>query len=447
MKPLRLFHSPAVTVGVAAAIAAVAVAVPAAPAAAGPASSGTFSVLSYNIAGLPEGLSSGSPQANTPIIAQRIRPYDVVHVQEDFNYHASLYANDTHPFRTPTSGGVPFGDGLNTLSDYPYSDLTRDKWNACNGTDCLTPKGLTWSRERIAEGVFIDFYNLHPNAGTTSADLAARRANITEISTFIAANSAGNAVVVAGDTNTRYTRADDNIRELLATNGLTDAWVQEERGGVPPAAGSPTVGCDDAAVTDACEVVDKILYRGNRYVTLALDSYRNENAAFRTTDNKMLSDHYPIAADFRWSLNPGLSLSDTFGGPHGTPFTDVAVVPAGQRVSQLRLRAGSRVDGLGLTMANGVSYDHGGQGGTPNTLNLGAGEHLTSVTLHTAQRNGHTRVFYARFGTDLGRTLAGGTTTSNTVTYTAPTGWQISGFHGRSGAEIDQLGVIYTPIP
>lgn len=447
MTPARLFSSPAAAAGIAAVAVTVAVAVPTTPAAAVPAPTGTFSVLSYNIAGLPEVLSSGNPEANTPIIGQRIRPYDVVHVQEDFNYHASLYANNTHPFRTPTSGGAAFGDGLNTLSDYPYSDLTRDDWNACNGTDCLTPKGFTWSRERIAEGVYIDFYNLHPNAGSTDADLAARRSNISEMSAFIAANSAGNAVVVAGDTNTRYTRAGDNIRDLLAANGLADAWVQEERGGVPPAAGSPALVCDDATVTDACEVVDKILYRGNRYVTLALNWYRNENAAFRTADDAMLSDHYPIAAEFRWTLNPGLSLSDDFGGPHGTPFTDVAAVPLGQRVSQLRLRAGSRVDGLGLTTANGVSYDHGGQGGTLNTLNLGVGEHITSVTLNTGQHSGHTRVFYARFVTNLGRTLAGGATTSSTITYTAPTGWQIAGFHGRSGEEIDKLGVIYTPIP
>jgi hypothetical protein len=184
------------------------------PASAAPPSSGTFSVLSLNVAGLPEGLSSGNPKANTPIIGQRIRPYDIVHVQEDFNYHASLYANNTHPFRTPTSGGVPFGDGLNTLANHPYSDFIRDKWDKCNGTDCLTPKGFTWSRIRIAEGVLVDFYNVHSNAGDNEADLAARRANISELSRFITANSAGNAVVVAGDTNTRYTRTGDNIREL-----------------------------------------------------------------------------------------------------------------------------------------------------------------------------------------------------------------------------------------
>jgi hypothetical protein len=410
------------------------------------ASGGTFSVLSYNVAGLPEGLSSGNPAANTPIIGQRLAPYDVVHVQEDFNYHASLYANDTHPHRTPTSGGAAFGDGLNTLSNHAYSDFVRDDWNSCNGTDCLTPKGFTWSRIRLAAGVHVDFYNLHPNAGTTSADLAARRSNITELSTFIAANSAGNAVVVAGDTNTRYTRAEDNIRDLLSTNGLTDAWVQEERGGVPPAAGSPALLCDDAAITDACEVVDKILYRGNRYITLALSRYSNENAAFRTADDKMLSDHYPIAASFQWTLNPDLSLSDAVGGPHGVPFTDVGTVPLGQQVTQVGLRAGARVDQIGLTVA-GASYTHGGVGGTAAQLSLSPGEHLRSVTIHTGQRDGRTRVFYVSFVTSSGRVLSGGTPTSDVVTYTAPAGWQIAGFHGRAGAEVDKVGVVYTRTP
>jgi endonuclease/exonuclease/phosphatase family metal-dependent hydrolase len=445
MEAVRSF-SLAATIGLAVSSTLAVVAAPVAPAASAPPSTGSFSVLSYNVAGLPEGLSSGNPERNTPVIGQRIAPYDIVHVQEDFNYHSSLYANDTHPYRTPTSGGAVFGDGLNTLSDYPYSDFTRDDWNSCNGTDCLTPKGFTWSRIRLAEGVYIDFYNLHPNAGTTAADLSARRSNVTELSGFIAANSAGNAVVVAGDTNTRYTRVGDNIRDLVSANGLTDAWVQQERGGIPPAAGSPALVCDDAEVTAACEVVDKILYRGNRYIALSLSRYGNENAAFRTDGDEMLSDHYPVAAELRWTLNPSLSLSDSFGGPHGAPFTDVATVPVGQRVTQVSLRAGARVERVGITFANGTSFAHGGNGGTERSLTLSAGEHITSVTLQSGQRDGRTRIFYIRFMTNLGRTLSGGSATSSTVTYTAPVGWQISGFHGRSGAEIDKLGVIYTAV-
>ncbi|WFE27906.1 jacalin-like lectin [Solwaraspora sp. WMMD791] len=412
-----------------------------------PAATGTVSVLTYNVAGLPAWLSSGNPAVNTRPIGQRIGAYDVVHVQEDFNYHADLYAANDHPHRTPTSGGVPFGDGLNTLSHYPYSDLTRVRWNTCNGTDCLTPKGFTRTRIRLAEGVHVDFYNAHPNAGSTDADLAARRANISQLTAYILANSAGNAVVVAGDTNTRWTRSGDNIRDLVSAAGLTDAWVQAERDGVPPAAGSPALVCDPALVTAACEVVDKILYRGNRLIDLDLVSYANDNAAFLDSAGRPLSDHYPIAATLRWTLAGDLRMSDDWGGPHGTPFTDVDQVRPGGQVGRIAVRGGARLDQVSLTLSDGPTLTHGGAGGNLVGLDLAPGEYLTQATLTRGQRDGRTRVFSARFVTNLGRVLAAGTPTSDTVTYVAPAGWQIGGFHGRAGSEVDRLGMIWTPAP
>jgi hypothetical protein len=409
------------------------------------ATSGTFSVLTYNVAGLPDILSSGNPAENTTTIGQRINSYDIVQVQEDFNYHADLYSTDQHPFRTSTSGPAGFGDGLNTVSNYSFMDFQRVDWAACNGTDCLTPKGFTFMRIRLAEGVYVDFYNLHTNAGTTDADLSARRSNITQLSNFIAANSAGNAVIVMGDTNTRYTRSGDNIRDLAGNNGLTDAWVSFVRGGTPPVAGSEALTCDPADVNNYCEVVDKILYRGNRFISLNLVSYANENAAFLDADDEPLSDHYPISARFTWTLNPSLRMSDQFGGPHGALFTDVDKVAIGAQTRTVSIRAGSRVDQVGITLNDGTSLTHGGTGGTANSLTLGSGEYLTQVMMNSDKRDGHTRIFYIEFRTNLGRTLSGGTRTSNAVTYTAPEGWQIVGFHGRSGNELDKLGFIYTP--
>ncbi|MDP4502601.1 jacalin-like lectin [Nonomuraea turcica] len=410
------------------------------------AASGTFSLLSYNIAGLPDVISGGDPATNTPIIGARLAPYDIVHVQEDFNYHAALYAADNHPYRTPTSGGVPFGSGLNTLSGRPYDadDFERVTWSTCSigSGDCLTPKGFTFMRVRLAAGVYAHLYNLHADAGSESGDLAARRANLLQLSAFIQSHSAGHPVIVYGDTNTRYTRTGDNIRDLLAQNGLADVWVQHVRGGTPPEAGSPALVCDDAAVTNACEVVDKILYRSGSYVMLTATGYNNDNAAFRDAAGAMLSDHYPISTSFSWSLNPSFQLSEQFGGPHGTYFTDV--VPARARAIVLSLQAGSRVDRIGLTQQDGTVLAHGGTGGTARTLALGADEYASSLYLCRGVRNEHTRIFYARFTTNLGRTLAGGSTTSDCTTFAAPAGWQIAGFHGRSGAELDKVGVIYT---
>src|SRR4051794_6263347 len=95
--------------------------VSAAPAAAAN-TAGTFSVLSYNVAGLPDILSSASTSrtSSTTAIGQRLGAYDVVHVEEDFNYHSYLYAADTHQYRTPTSGGAAFGSGVNSMSNFWY---------------------------------------------------------------------------------------------------------------------------------------------------------------------------------------------------------------------------------------------------------------------------------------------------------------------------------------
>lgn len=417
------------------------------------ADSGSFSVLSYNVAGLPEAISSAPTprESSTTTIGARIAPYDVVHVQEDFNYHAYLYAADTnHAYRTPTSGGAGIGSGLNTLSKIPYDedDFERVGWNTCTfgSGDCLTPKGFTFMRERLAEGVYVDFYNLHTNAGTNDDDLAARRDNLSQLTEFIATHSAGNAVVVMGDTNTRYTRSGDTIAEFAAANGLTDPWVQLIRGGSAPAKGSDALVCDQTGTTvpNTCEVVDKVLYRGSKLVSLNATSYNNEHSRFLTDGGLMLSDHDPIGVDFTWSRNAAFQLSDQFGGPHGDYFNDIDSVPAGARATTIGLRAGSRVDQLSVTLSNGTTLAHGGTGGTASSLTLGSGEYVTTAYLCQGQKDGHTRIFHAKFTTNLGRTLAGGTTTSDCVTRTAPSGWQIAGFHGRTGDEIDKIGFIYT---
>jgi hypothetical protein len=302
-------------------------------------------------------------------------------------------------------------------------------------------------RLRLAEGVYVDVYNLHTNAGTSSGDLASRADNFAQLSAFIHSHSGGNAVVVMGDTNTRYTRGGDTIASFAAANGLTDAWVKLERGGVAPAAGTPALVCDEASITNTCEVVDKILYRGSRFITLNATSYANEHADFLDASGSMLSDHDPITVRFSWSTNPALRFSDQFGGPHGDYFDDVDSVPVGGgatgSVTAVFLRSGSRVDQVGVTLGTGITLAHGGTGGTYASLTLGSDEYLTSAYLCRAQHQGHTRIFAIRFTTNLGRTLAGGSTTSDCVTRTAPSGWAILGFHGRAGDEVDKIGFIY----
>lgn len=145
--------------------------------------SGTFSTLAFNVAGLPSILNkngiSGSKKDSHFRVGQLFAKYDIdlIQVQEDFNYHAYLYrgnengadeGNGHHAYRTSTSGPVPVGDGLNTLSKFAYEGFERVKWDDCSvieAADCFTPKGFTYMRVTVAEGVEVDAYNIHMDAG------------------------------------------------------------------------------------------------------------------------------------------------------------------------------------------------------------------------------------------------------------------------------------------
>ncbi|KAI0640365.1 Endonuclease/exonuclease/phosphatase [Trametes meyenii] len=259
---------------------------------------GAFNVLSVNVAGLLTILNSngedGDKTTNTMIIGQDVSKYDY--------YHATLqYKYDTHPYRTATSGGVPFGSGLNTLSDFDWVDFFHTKWATCSDAskaDCLTPKGFTFMLFRIDEGVYVDTVNLHIDTSTEGTDNVAHSANIQQVNDFLSANSAGNAVLVFGDTNSRYTRAvDTGIRNLVSQQGLTDAWVKHTRNGSPrwpglmPSSVPPTL-CRPTSharlSTTSCGG-----FCGSQLINLSSTGFFYDTARFLSSNQTVLTDHNP----------------------------------------------------------------------------------------------------------------------------------------------------------
>ncbi|KAK4099864.1 hypothetical protein N658DRAFT_452148 [Parathielavia hyrcaniae] len=415
-----------------------------------------------NVAGLPAILQGngvpGDKATNARLIGSKFAQYgyDAIHVQEDFNYHAHLYATDNHPYRTATSGGVPFGDGLNTLSKYDWVAFRRIKWDQCSigSGDCLTPKGFTFMRLALSgssdstTAVYIDLYNIHTDAGVEAGDIAARQSNINQVAAYIAAWSAGNAVVIFGDANSRYSRTGDTAVRSLLAGGFTDAWVQLQRGGVVPTAESL---CANPSTVHTCETVDKILYRSSPLVTLRATAFRYESSRFLQANGSVLSDHNPVYADFTWSAGALLRQSALFGADYGTWFSDVAVL-AGKtsatrkpKPATLTFRGASRLDSVGLALSDGTALTHGGSGGTAASLALGASEYWVEARLCKGEKDGKTRVFYIRAATSAGRSLAAGTATASCATFVAPQGWQIVGFVGQAGDEVDQLAFVYAP--
>lgn len=380
---------------------------------------------------------------------------------QDFNYHAHIYRTDTHPHRTPTSGGVPFGSGLNTLSALPYLDFRRTKWARCSDAsefDCLTPKGFTFMRVALSlpsvsdntTAVYADFYNLHTDAGVEAGDLTARNDNVNQVAAHIAQWSRGNAVVVYGDVNSRYTRAGDTaIRGLLAGEdaagpGLKDVWVELARGGVLPTVED---ACGNPARDNQCETVDKVFYRSSPLVRLQAEQFRYDTARFLQADGNVLSDHNPVFVQFAWEAGAGLRQSAFFGGVGGAWFSDVPVLAGLSRpkAGVLTFRGGARLDSVAVTLTEGTRLRHGGTGGTEVSLALGADEYWTEAQLCKGEKNGKPRNFYIRAATSSGRLLAAGTATADCATFSAPDGWQIVGFVGQDGDEMDQLAFVYAP--
>ncbi|KAK5632542.1 hypothetical protein RRF57_008256 [Xylaria bambusicola] len=415
------------------------------------ATSGSFNVLSMNVAGLPAILNNnevpGEKKTNSGLIGTKFGQlgYDLIHAQEDFNYHAYIYATDTHPYRSATSGGVPFGSGLNTLSNFDWIDYTRVKWDECSNAsefDCLTPKGFTFMRVKLSDGVYIDAYNLHTDAGTEDGDLKARASNIQQVADYISTWSTGNAVVVFGDTNSRYTRVGDIIPSFLTQGGLTDAQVELIHGGVAP---TVEMDCSNPSTTNECETVDKIFYRGSPLLDLTATYFSYESNKFLQPDGNVLSDHNPITTNFTWASGASLRQSGFWGGTKGNWFSDVPALSTktAPKATALTFRGASRLDSVAITLSDGTAFSHGGTGGTAVSLTLASDETWVSAQLCQGEKSGGTRNFYIKATTSAGRTLEAGTATSDCATFAAPEGWAIVGFLGQDGDEMDQLAFVY----
>ncbi|CAE7062593.1 unnamed protein product [Rhizoctonia solani] len=305
-------------------------------------------------------------------------------------------------------------------------------------------------------------FNLDTNADMDSyqRDQVARHSNIQQVQgihkfdfiaqtwgaqvvDFIHANSIGNAVIVFGNTNSLYSRAGDSIRLFAAQNGLIDAWVQAI-GGNTPTSGANSAACPQGVPPNiGCEVADKILYRGSPIINLKSSGFFYDASIFVSPEGQPLTRRSPIRVEFEYTLKDGMRQSNLYGGPHGTWFNDLPLIPSSPKLSIITLHGRDRLYGLTLTLTSGQAFTHGGSGGDSYSLVLSADEYVTSVKLCWAKKKGHTRIFYVQATANTGRMVMVGDTTENCATVTGPSGHGVVGAYGRNGTEMDQLGFIY----
>jgi hypothetical protein len=271
--------------------------------------SGELLALTYNVAGLPMGFSSSMPERYMPLIGPLLNGYELVLLQESWQtpdpnpgaplrvYHEILVEASEHPYKSEPDG-VPWGmdpdrpsallgDGLNMFSEFPFDETVRVRWPACvdiEGTDCLALKGFSLARTQLDEGVTVDVYNLHMDAGGTAEDDAARELGIEALVEFMAEHSRGRAVIVGGDFNLRTTRepAASQFARLLDETDLLDACTE--------------LACDRPGS------IDKFLFRSSDELEIRAERLSFDSEVFITDDGAPLSDHDPVAVRFAWSV-------------------------------------------------------------------------------------------------------------------------------------------------
>jgi endonuclease/exonuclease/phosphatase family metal-dependent hydrolase len=249
------------------------------------AASGHLKVLTYNIAGLPDGFMTAHPSANMPRIGALLAHYDLALIQEDFAFGSLLRKSVNLPFQSPAfvrEGRLHFGDGLSQFAVLPFTALQRDAWSTCHGVldsyfDCLTPKGFISTRQRLADGVEIDVYDVHLDAGPSEADQRAREAQVDQLIDAISRRSAGRALLLAGDTNIR--RHDDLLQHFERATGLVDACS--------------TLHCPEP------RRIDRVFYRSSPALAFAPRKWSIDRR-FVDAKGQPLSDHLAVAVEFDW---------------------------------------------------------------------------------------------------------------------------------------------------
>ena len=257
-----------------------------------PAESGALRVLTYNVHGLPSGITGDDTSARIASIAPRLPAYDLLGLQEAWiaEDREVLTAECEHAveesFDEPVDAGRAYGAGLITLGPDPASLVHEQYYTRCHGTldgasDCLASKGFQLLRFELGAGS-LDVYNTHFEAGNGEEDIAARESNVAELLEAIATHSEGRAVLLMGDTN-------------LSGDDATDA----------PA----LAALFDAGLADACDMVgcpepgriDRFLLRNGDEVRLIPGDWAVP-PEFVDEAGVPLSDHDPIELTLEWAL-------------------------------------------------------------------------------------------------------------------------------------------------
>lgn len=294
--------------------------------------SGTLKIVNYNVDGLPVpaflSKSGRDPLACTRQIAKELNAMDadLIAVQEDFNFHTTLRTGLNAKYSTIHSGGIPFGDGLSVFSKTPLYNVTRVPWDTAfgiftDGSDELTPKGFICVSVEIADGVYIDVYDLHADAYGRAPNAEARVAQYKQLLSFIEDHSKDHAVLVTGDTNTRFMHTESELKkQFIDEAGFKEAWVEICNDGVYDItyADNAKWGTEGEGYWGVWDSVEKLFYRDGGGVRW--NAVSHDFVLLANEEGKALSDHSAEVIVMGYSIENAPADARTYHREFPNPF-------------------------------------------------------------------------------------------------------------------------------
>jgi endonuclease/exonuclease/phosphatase family metal-dependent hydrolase len=163
--------------------------------------------ITYNICALPDLVTVerdlAPAEKRMPVIGEKLKAYEIIGVQEAFiqerflmerrlQVYYAVYGGATGRVRTPGSGVAIFSKWRPVKSVY-------EKWEQSKGYDSLSGKGFVMATIPITDGLAVDVYDFHAQAGNPEI----RTTNYHQLDTALQRYSIGTGrpIVVMGDFN------------------------------------------------------------------------------------------------------------------------------------------------------------------------------------------------------------------------------------------------------
>jgi len=260
-----------------------------------------FSILTYNLQSRPFLDDAGE---KLPKISPLLNGYDIIAVQECFQKHELLWAQADFPNK------AYFGDlsaywklansGLSMMSRLPVADVQMHHYaHVGEFQNYVASKGIMLLSLNV-NGLTLDVYNTHMEAGDTEAAHKARRGQEQEVIEFVSTHSPPeHSVILCGDFNMGPHRAGKAFKEY-APNHYSDEHDMEERTATfeQMREGLNLLDVHDVLLGRIDDGIERFLYReGTRHKLTPLYIFQNDND-FNRADGTPLSDGVPRIATF-----------------------------------------------------------------------------------------------------------------------------------------------------